>query len=198
MYRKKDGSSVVKSSTGKIVNNIPSGRNVPSQSPGLPMKPAEKTLSTPDSSAYEKRMQRQAEIARHKEAIRHSIGELTDAISMSHPDALTLSLDDDFRPTRVEDRHGNMLIDLQNAPELRERVEQLALQSESMKIATENGFLLRENSDSKEKSIFLLFKCPEDQNCNFRSAHHGIAPSHTASEYCQSGRRAHCTCDTCF
>lgn len=25
-----------------------------------------------------------------------------------------------------------------------------------------------------------------------------FAPAHKASSYCRSGKRAHCTCDTCF
>jgi len=27
---------------------------------------------------------------------------------------------------------------------------------------------------------------------------HAFAPGHTASRRCESGKRAHCTCDTCF
>lgn len=37
------------------------------------------------------------------------------------------------------------------------------------------------------------------EGCAYCAAHWlGIMPSHTASLRCQSGKRPHCTCDTCF
>ena len=32
----------------------------------------------------------------------------------------------------------------------------------------------------------------------YRAAGTSFHPSHTASSYCESGKRAHCTCDACF
>jgi hypothetical protein len=37
------------------------------------------------------------------------------------------------------------------------------------------------------------------EGCTYCEQHWpGMMPSHTASPRCQSGRRNHCTCDTCF
>jgi len=40
----------------------------------------------------------------------------------------------------------------------------------------------------------------EIANCEYckKIAASGFGPSHFASANCQSGRRNHCTCDTCF
>ena len=39
----------------------------------------------------------------------------------------------------------------------------------------------------------------ECKECDrYRAEGVSFHPSHTASPNCQSGRRAHCTCDTCF
>lgn len=36
--------------------------------------------------------------------------------------------------------------------------------------------------------------------CNYCDSHRDdqMMPSHTASENCESGKRPHCTCDTCY
>jgi len=38
-----------------------------------------------------------------------------------------------------------------------------------------------------------------DPNCQFCRANHGeMYPPHDASQNCESGKRAHCSCDVCF
>jgi hypothetical protein len=34
------------------------------------------------------------------------------------------------------------------------------------------------------------------EGCTYNT--YGIAPNHNAGERCESGKRPHCTCDTCF
>lgn len=44
--------------------------------------------------------------------------------------------------------------------------------------------------DSLEKEIAECKYCQENRNT--------MEPSHFASDRCESGKRNHCTCDTCF
>ena len=38
-----------------------------------------------------------------------------------------------------------------------------------------------------------------DPSCQFCRANHGeMFPPHDASDNCESGKRAHCSCDVCF
>lgn len=199
-YRKRNGTVIVKDSNGKIARNLPADGSAPQATPKLPT-PAQSSSQDVQGSAFEERARKQAEISQHKAKVRAAIAELTDAVEKDHPKALILGVDDDYQPVSIEDFEGNVLVDLENSQDYQEHVDSLTDLRESTAVAAENGLLFRDKSPQSSrasKGLFLSFKCHEDPECQYRTSHYGISPRHTAGTYCRSGRRPHCTCDSCF
>lgn len=53
--------------------------------------------------------------------------------------------------------------------------------------------------DAARKAALEAYRRPPGE-CSYCDAHRNdsMMPSHTASARCESGKRAHCTCDTCY
>lgn len=200
IYKKRDGSSVVKGNDGKIVRNLPAASKMPSSSPTLPAKAsAEDASATP--SLYEIR---RAEFAKREEdrvKTREIMAEFTDSIEQDFPKAKMVGLNDNYEPVSLESWDGEVVETLtaEKYPEL-------------FKVFSENkehieGAMNAAGWSQKERTavapgatqlLFMLFRCKEGENCQFRHTGYGFAPQHEAGRYCRSGRRNHCTCDSCF
>lgn len=59
--------------------------------------------------------------------------------------------------------------------------------------------LIREmRAEQKASAERQAARHPDCTMCATIAAEGGLGPSHEASERCESGKRAHCTCDTCW
>lgn len=198
--RKKDGSITVKGADGKIAKNIPAASKAPKAAPAMPTK----AEATNDSIArvnasYEEMRARQNKIAEQRETTRSIMANFTDEIEEKFPRAFYMGVDDDLRPISLEDADGNVVEILDSA-----RYESLreAFSENHDAIANSlDSWHFRDrtpHASGASKAIHLSFRCKESSDCTFRTSRYGFAPRHEASQYCGSGRRAHCTCDVCF
>jgi hypothetical protein len=101
-------------------------------------------------------------------------------------------LDDNKELVRLTDQDGNTVAEgssvVANNTTVKDNLEVFA-QHEDLA----NG---RYKND-EEHRVGIFYPCGED-GCTHRYYPEGFQPGHAASTRCMSGRRAHCTCDTCF
>lgn len=64
----------------------------------------------------------------------------------------------------------------------------------------DHGAQLRNPPSADVKRAVTRVRRLPPGECQFCDLHgdQGMMPSHTASDRCESGKRAHCTCDVCF
>lgn len=200
VYKKKDGSSVVKGNDGKIVRNLPAASKLPASTPTLPAKAAAEEAA-PAPTLYEIR---QAEFAKREAdrlRTREIMADFTDSIEQDFPKAKMVGLNDAYEPVSLESWDGEVVETLtpekypalfKTFSESREHIEGAM---------TAGGWSQKERTAAAPGAtqlLFMLFRCKEGENCQFRHTGYGMAPRHEAGMYCRSGRRNHCTCDTCF
>jgi hypothetical protein len=197
----------IKDKSGKFAGSLPEVPKLDSPSipapvaPVAPVAEVKPAFGTPEWHAWveEKRLVREEQYARRAEA-RTVIENFTDKIHSEYPDARFFVFDDEWNPLRVEGYDNKVILDLES--------EEHGALADTLKIETMNaveGFeQYKAEGYSEYKGaegnvgISMLIKCPEADDCNFRRPAFGFAPSHKASERCMSGKRPHCTCDTCF
>jgi hypothetical protein len=63
----------------------------------------------------------------------------------------------------------------------------------------ETTVALRAELNANRQAAIAAYAKPEVPDCEYCKVVSVFGgPSHFASDYCRSGRRPHCTCDTCF
>lgn len=197
-FKKKDGSTVIKGSDGKIAGNLPAASTMPKPAPEIPAK-----MPTYLEQLYAKAAENKIKIQREQElrsAAREVISSLTDSLEARYPNVFTLTVDENNVPVSIEDRNSD-IIKVLDTKEDKEVFDAFAKNKESLEFSIANHLVNKErrpSADGAVKSLFLAFRCAESPDCQYRTARYGFAPSHEASQYCMSGRRSHCTCDTCF
>lgn len=199
-YKKKDGSSIVKAANGKIVGNLPSDASKPVAAPVLPQKAGSVATESAQPSLYEIRQAEYAKKEQDRVVTREVAANLADEIEERFPTARLLGLNDELEPVSLEDWEGNVveILTPEKYPELFDTFSQ---KKENIAGGLENGWQQKERTPQAPgatKFMFLSFRCKASEDCQFRHTGYGWAPSHEASRFCSSGRRAHCTCDTCF
>lgn len=200
VYKKKDGSSVVKGNDGKIVRNLPAASKTPTSTPTLPAK-ANVSAATAEPSLYEIRQAEMAKREAHRLRTREIMADFTDRIEQDFPDAKMVGLSDDYEPVSLENWKGEVIETL-TSDKYPELFKTFAENREHIEGAMEEGGWSQKErtaaAPGATRLLFMLFRCKEGDNCQFRHTGYGMAPRHEAGMYCRSGRRNHCTCDTCF
>lgn len=197
----------IKDKSGKFAGSLPEAPKLEAPDSNTPMAPnppapaAKPEFGTPEWHALmqERRLVREAQYA-EKAAAREVIINFTDKIHSEYPESRFFVFDENWNPLRVEGYDNKVILDL-------EQQEHGAL-ADTLRIEASNalnGFEQYRSSGFSEYrgtgdviGISMLIKCDESPDCGFRRSAVGIAPSHKASDRCMSGKRPHCTCDTCF
>jgi hypothetical protein len=196
----------IKDKTGKFAGSLPDEPKLASNSQvsQVPTPPASQTVEakpafgTPEwhEMIAQKRLE-QAAREQSRAAAREVIYNFTDKVNSEFPDSRYFVFDEEWNPVAIEGYDNEVLIDL--------RSEEHGALADTLKIETENcveglkSFVDRDyKSPEGNIGVTMLILCDEGDNCQFRRPARGWAPSHNASPRCMSGKRPHCTCDTCF
>lgn len=198
----------IKNKDGKFAGSLPEQPNISSPGgvavPPLPnAAPAPKTTTPPAFGTPEwhewaerRRQEREAEEVIRQEAL-SVVRNFTDKINEEYPESRYFVFDEDWNPVAIEGYDNQVILDLKS--------EEHGALADTLRIETENciegmkKFIDRDyRSPNNYNGVTMLIKCDEAPDCNFRRPARGFAPSHTPSAYCASGKRPHCTCDTCF
>jgi hypothetical protein len=196
----------IKDKTGKFAGSLPdepkiASSNQLSQVPNLPTPPAvevKPVFGTPEWHAMvaQKRLEREAQ-EQSRAAAREVIYNFTDKINSEFPNSRYFVFDQDWNPVAIEAYDNEVLIDLKSE-EHGALADTLKIETanciEGLKTFVETGY----KSPDGNIGVNMLILCDEGDGCQFRRPSKGWAPSHEASPACQSGKRPHCTCDTCF
>jgi hypothetical protein len=193
----------IKSKDGKFAGSIGDGKDsVPTVAPKVPKAP--KLTKTQQARIdYNERMREMKErhaamlpeiLARRErqEAARQSWFTISESVNSSYPEARWMILDENKELVRLTDRDGNTVAegaDVTNGDSAFN--DNLAVFAQHEDIVGDRY----KKDDGHRVGIFYL--CGED-GCTHRFYPEGFQPGHTASVRCMSGRRPHCTCDTCF
>jgi hypothetical protein len=197
----------IKDKSGKFAGSIPEAPklNSPSESTSPPVPEYTVHPSTPMSGPAVWQAQRdeqvrlQDEIYANRRLAADVVDNFTDKIIMEYPDSRYFVYDENWKPIAIEGYNNKVIIDLTS--------EEHASLAETIKI--ESSYVLPGLAKMKTEEhdytspegyvgISMRIRCPDAIDCEFRRPARGFAPRHKASDYCMSGRRPHCTCDTCF
>jgi hypothetical protein len=141
----------------------------------------------------------QAETQASRRAAADFVDNFTDKIITEYPESRYFVYDHNWEPISIEGYDNKVIIDL--------TAEEHGSLAETIKIESSNILPGLEKLKSEELDytspdgyvgIGMRIRCEDSQGCEFRNPARGWAPRHNASEYCMSGGRPHCTCDTCF
>lgn len=192
----------IKNKDGKFAGSLPEEPNLVS-APNIPVieppvveeKPA---FGTPEwrEWAEARRLEREAKDKARAEA-REMIENFTDKIVSEFPEARFFVYDSNWNPLRIEGYNNKVVIDL-TAEEHGALADTLAIESSNL---LDGLSQMRDSEYRSEEDVIgvsLLIRCTESEDCNYRRPAVGIGPRHKASDFCRSGKRPHCTCDTCF
>lgn len=195
----------IKDKSGKFAGSLPDEPKLsaasPINTPPIPTLPAQAikpTFGTPEWHEWveQRRLEREASDAARLEA-RTIIANFTDKLQDEFPNARYFVFDEAWNPVAVEGYSNEVVLDLTSE-------EHVGL-ADTLRIETSrcvDGIEQFIDKDYKSpegyKGVTMLIRCTESDDCNFRRSARGFAPSHAASPRCQSGKRPHCTCDTCF
>jgi hypothetical protein len=183
----------VKGKDGKFVGSIGDGK---SQVPTAATSKAQ--LRVEEINARVRAMNENAAVMREQYArlaeVRQKASEawsqISDDLNVAYPEARWMYISQDGELLRLADRDHNTLVvgsDVEVAG-LADNLELLSHHEDLVK-----GRYLKDG----EHRVGVFFRCGID-GCTFRQYPEGFQPGHTASSYCRSGKRPHCTCDTCF
>lgn len=190
----------IKSKDGKFAGSIGDGKtNVPTAAPKLPkVSKAEQARLDNNAKIREFNERRAAMLPEimarreRQEASRQSWFTISESLNSTYPEARWMILDENKELLRLTDRDGNTVAEgstvLGTNPAVKEGLEVFSQHEDLV-----SGRYKKD--DGHRVGIFFL--CGED-GCTHRFYPEGFQPGHTASVRCMSGRRPHCTCDTCF
>jgi len=188
----------IKGKDGKFAGSIGDGKtNVPTPAPATVSKAEQKRQETNArireiNARFEAGKEARQLAAQKNAAGRQAWFSISDTFNESYPAASWMNLDDEFNITGLTDHDGNIIAtaaDISSAhPDVAARLKDLREydQVASGRYAKDGGHRLG-----------IFSKCGED-GCEHLYYPEGFQPGHTASRYCRSGRRNHCTCDLCF
>jgi hypothetical protein len=203
--RKFEMTKYIKDKSGKFAGSLPGEPKLSSVSPidappipASPAQPVKPAFGTPEwhEWAEQRRIEREASDAVRMEA-RTVITNFTDKLQDEFPNARYFVFDEDWNPVAVEGYSNEVVLDLTSEEHVA-LADTLRIEASScvdgMKQFVDKDY----TSPEGYKGVTMLIRCTESDDCNFRRPARGFAPSHTASPRCMSGKRPHCTCDTCF
>lgn len=188
----------IKGKDGKFAGSIGDGKtNVPTPAPKI-SKAEQRRQEMNDrireiNARWEAGREERELKQRKDEAGRQAWFALSEELTTRYPEARWMYLDDDFALVDLKDTYSKNTVAtgedaLQQVPAL---AGHLALLKEYSQVQGD-----RYKQDGLYR-IGLFRKCGED-GCEHLYYPEGFQPNHTASQFCMSGRRNHCTCDTCF
>lgn len=197
----------IKDKSGKFAGSLPdapelSGVNAPIEAPPAPPAPAiavKPAFGTPEWQEWveQRRIEREASDLLRREAV-DVISNFTDKIYEDFPNARYFVFDENWNPVAIEAYNNEVVIDL-TADDHSALADTIRIESQNCVGGLEQLLDSDYGSSSSRRGVSMLIRCNESEDCGFRRpAARGFAPSHTASPRCLSGKRNHCTCDTCF
>lgn len=188
----------IKGKDGKFAGSIGDGKtNIPTAAPKV-SKAEQKRL---DSNAKirelnEKRAanaEAYARLREQQETSRQAWFTASRILSESMPQARWMLLDDDFELAGVANSNKEKFATGETVLALHPEIAEQLAQAKNYSQIRDGQY--KQATGGHRVGIF--FKCGED-GCEHLYYPEGFQPSHKASPYCRSGRRNHCTCDTCF
>lgn len=188
----------IKGKDGKFAGSIGDGKtNVPTAAPKI-SKAEQRRLENNEriraiNERYAAGREERVLKAQKNEAGRQAWFRISDGLNVSHPTARWMVLDEDFSLVGLKaDRDGDVIATasevMASNPGL---VDDLAALKEYDQVS--EG---RYKTDAGHR-VGIFYRCGED-GCQHQYYPEGFQPGHRASNYCRSGQRPHCTCDTCF
>lgn len=187
----------IKGKDGKFAGSIGDGKdNVPTPAPKI-TKAEQRRQEMNDrireiNERYAAGREARELKAKKNEDGRQAWFQISDSLNASNPSARWMILDNDFNLVSLNDRDGNSVATAESVIDTHPNiVNQLALLKEYDQVL--EGRYRKDNGHR----VGIFFRCGED-GCDHQYYPEGFQPGHTASQFCMSGRRNHCTCDTCF
>jgi hypothetical protein len=188
-------SKYIKSKDGKFAGSIGDGKDsVPTAAPSAPQVPV--TINLKVKPEYAEKHAAYQRLNERRETARTAMVSLSDSLRAQWPEARYLAFTDDGHPSKIEG-YGNAVIwdSVNDAPlpdSLNEQAQTYFANADDYQF--DSGYPLDHDG---VKAMAILGRCGID-GCNFLTPARGFFPSHEATASCRSGRRPHCTCDTCF
>lgn len=133
-----------------------------------------------------------ARLREQRESARQAWFSISDSVNSSYPNARWIILDENYQLVGLSDQDKNMIADgaavTAAHPTVKDSLEVFAHHDDLQSGRYKQG---------DQHRVGIFYQCGED-GCTHRYYPEGFQPGHTASRYCRSGQRPHCTCDTCF
>lgn len=187
----------VKGKDGKFAGSIGDGKdNVPTAAPKVSAAERRRLEMNEQVRQINERAlanrEAYARLREQREAARQAWFSISDSVNSSYPEARWMLLDENYQLVGLTNQDNTIIADgasvIATHPTVQDSLEVFARHEDLV-----SGRYKRD--EGHRVGIFYL--CGED-GCTHRYYPEGFQPGHTASRYCRSGRRPHCTCDTCF